>query len=604
MDLYFSGAAPSDEERSAVDNLLGKSTEAAVRGDSLNEQTARGGKSLAASMRHLLLPALHEVQGTVGWLSEGALNYICQRLSVPPADAYGVASFYALLSTTPAPARVAHVCDDIACKLSGADQLCEALSDELEAGTVKRSPCLGQCERAPAAFLQLTREPDWTLAPATVDSVRAGLKQGSEATTLAPSTPQTASPRTEGLSLLARVGLADPESLDEYREHGGYQALRRAVDLGPEHIIREIKDSGLRGRGGAAFPMGIKWDAVAKAPVRPHYVVCNADESEPGTFKDRILMEEDPFAIVEAMTIAGFATGSELGYIYIRGEYPLATERLHKAIDVAKTRGFLGENVMGEGFRFDLEIRRGAGAYICGEETALFNSIEGFRGEPRNKPPFPTQVGLFSKPTVVNNVETLVNVLSIVSAGGPAFAEIGSKDSTGPKLFCVSGDVGRAGLYEVAFGTTLRELLELAGATTDIQTILLGGAAGAFVGPDELDVPLTFEGTREIGATLGSGVVMVFGPNADLKATLLRVAEFFRDESCGQCVPCRVGTVRVEEAVRRMADATHREADEALVDELAQVMRDASICGLGHTAASAIQSALARNLLGAPGESQ
>ena len=309
------------------------------------------------------------------------------------------------------------------------------------------------------------------------------------------------------------MGVADPEDLDDYREHGGYQSLRLALALGPEGVLREVKESGLKGRGGAAFPMGIKWEAVAKAPVRPHYVVCNADESEPGTFKDRILMEDDPFAVVEAMTIAGFATGSEKGFIYVRGEYPLAAMRLQKAIDIATKRGFLGVDVMGEGFEFGIEIRKGAGAYICGEETALFNSIEGFRGEPRNKPPFPTQEGLFGKPTVVNNVETLVNVLSIVRDGGPAFAAAGTKDSTGSKLFCLSGHVARPGLYEVPFGTTLVELLEKAGGVAggrELQTLLLGGAAGSFVGPDELEVPLTFEGTRAIGASLGSGVVMVF----------------------------------------------------------------------------------------------
>ena len=537
-------------------------------------------------------------KGDIGWISQGALNYICRRLMVPPAEAYGVVTFYSLLATEKRPARVAHVCDDIACKLTGADELCATLEKTLDADSWHRSPCLGQCERGPAVMFQLAGDEDWVLTAATADGVRQGLEGGGERPTPAPSTPQTAEPREEGLRILRRVGVTDPTSLDEYREHGGYAALRRAVSLGSDGIVREVKDSGLRGRGGAAFPMGIKWDAVAKAPVRPHYVVCNADESEPGTFKDRVLMEEDPFAIVEAMTIACFATGSERGYIYIRGEYHHATRRLQNAIDTATRRGFLGEDVMGEGFRVDLEIRCGAGAYICGEETALFNSIEGFRGEPRNKPPFPTQVGLFGKPTVVNNVETLVNVLDIVSDGGPSFASIGSKNSTGPKLFCVSGDVGNPGLYEVPFGTTLKELLEKAGGAETIQSILLGGAAGTFIGPDEIDVPLTFEGTRAIGASLGSGVIMVFGERANLTDILLRVAEFFRDESCGQCVPCRVGTVRGEEALHRIAkNGGDQNGEVELIDELAQVMRDASICGLGHTAASAVQSALSRNLL-------
>jgi NADH-quinone oxidoreductase subunit F len=405
-------------------------------------------------------------------------------------------------------------------------------------------------------------------------------------------------PRDPGLRLLRRVGVANPESLDEYRALGGYAALRRALALGPEGVLREVTDSKLVGRGGAAFPTGRKWEAVARSPVRPHYVVCNADESEPGTFKDRVLMEEDPFALVEAMTIAGFATGCERGYIYIRAEYPHATARLVHAIAEARRRGFLGDNVMGEGVRFELELRRGAGAYICGEETALFNSLEGKRGEPRNKPPFPVQSGLFSKPTVINNVETLVNVLDILQAGGPAFAGTGTTGSAGPKLYCVSGCATRPGLYEAPFGITLRQLMDLAGGVAGgrpLQAILLGGAAGVFVTPDELDMPLTFEGTRAAGATVGSGVVMLFDDTVDLRDTLLRIAMFFRDESCGQCVPCRIGTIRQEEAIHRLNSGHANggaDAEVVLMKDLAQVMTDASICGLGQTAASAIQSAV------------
>jgi NADH-quinone oxidoreductase subunit F len=329
-------------------------------------------------------------------------------------------------------------------------------------------------------------------------------------------------------------------------------------------------------------------------------VICNADESEPGTFKDRVLLEEDPFAIVEAMTIAGFTVGAEQGYVYLRGEYPLAIERMQDAIDQARGRGLLGGDIMGQGVRFDLEIRKGAGAYICGEETAIFNSIEGYRGEPRNKPPFPTQSGLFRRPTVVNNVETLANIPDIVLGGGPAFAAIGTAQSTGTKLFCLSGAVQRPGVYEVPFGATLGDLLALAGGTPGgraIQAILVGGAAGVFVRPDELAIRLTFEGVREARATLGSGVIMVFDDAADLPDALRRIAAFFRDESCGQCVPCRVGTVRQEESLCRLAARRPRGsvADElALLAEIGMAMKDASICGLGQTAYSAVESAVER----------
>jgi NADH-quinone oxidoreductase subunit F len=405
--------------------------------------------------------------------------------------------------------------------------------------------------------------------------------------------PQAGDPQ---LRLLRRVGVVDPLSLDDYRAHGGYAALRTALELGPDGVIAEVTASKLLGRGGAAFPTGLKWGAVAGAAAHPHYLVCNADESEPGTFKDRVLMEADPFAVVEAMTIAGIATGCERGYLYVRAEYPLAHERLGHAIEQARAHGFLGEDVMGRGAPFDIELRHGAGAYICGEETALFNSIEGLRGEPRNKPPFPSEAGLFGKPTVVNNVETLVNVLDILVEGGDAFAAIGTEDSTGTRLFCVSGDVERPGLYELPFGATLRELLELAEAD-DPKAVLLGGAAGIFVGPDDLDLPLTFEDTRAAGATLGSGVVLVYGQEADLVDACLRIAAFFRDESCGQCVPCRVGTVRQEEALKRLAAGTplgSREDELVLLNELAQAMRDASICGLGQTAWQAVHSAIDR----------
>jgi NADH-quinone oxidoreductase subunit F len=396
------------------------------------------------------------------------------------------------------------------------------------------------------------------------------------------------------------VDVIDPTSLDQYRAQGGYDALRVALTLGPEGVIREVTDAKLMGRGGAAFPTGRKWDAVARQPVRPHFLICNADESEPGTFKDRVIMEGDPFSVVEAMTIAAFATGCEQGFIYIRGEYPLATERLQNAIETARDRELLGDNVMGHGFRFDLEIRRGGGAYICGEETAIFNSIEGLRGEPRNKPPFPVQVGVFGKPTLINNVETLVNVLEILRIGGPAYAAIGTPGSTGPRLFCLCGNVARPGVYEVPFGTTLRQMLDLAGGIAGgrkLQAVLLGGAAGVFVRPDEIDMPLTFEGTRAAQATLGSGVIMAFDDTVNMFGILLRIARFFRDESCGQCVPCRVGTVRQEEALHRiLVDRTRGGlvGEAALLEEIGLAMKDASICGLGQTAYSAVESAIKR----------
>ncbi|MGA5795298.1 NAD(P)H-dependent oxidoreductase subunit E [Streptomyces cellulosae] len=613
MDLRFGDSKPTDEERAAVDALLGppeSSWEGADRSDA-DLRWARGGRA-ARDRRDLLLPGLHALNDRVGWISEGGLDYLCRRLTVPPSEAYGVATFYAMFSVRPRPATVLHVCTDLACAAAGAPTLCEAVEARLgpESGVkVERSPCLGLCERAPAALVVRAGEdaaratagggtPRATAvsAPATPDAVvRAALapENAPEEPASAVAVPQAPDP---DLLLLGRVGTVDPADLDDYRAHGGYTALRRAFALGPAGVIREVTDSGLLGRGGAAFPTGRKWQATASQPDHPHYLVCNADESEPGTFKDRVLMEGDPYALVEAMTIAAYATGARHGHLYLRGEYPRALERMGHAIAQARARGLLGDDILGQGFSFDIEIRRGAGAYICGEETALFNSIEGYRGEPRSKPPFPVEKGLFGKPTVANNVETLVNVLPVLTLGAQTYAAIGTGASTGPKLFCVSGSVDRPGIYELPFGATLGELLELAGVRDGLRAVLLGGAAGGFVRPDELDIPLTFEGTRAAGTTLGSGVVMALDDTVPLPRLLLRIAEFFRDESCGQCVPCRVGTVRQEEALHRIAERTGADAaaDITLLREVGRAMRDASICGLGQTAWNAVESAIDR----------
>ncbi|MBQ1091286.1 NADH-ubiquinone oxidoreductase-F iron-sulfur binding region domain-containing protein [Streptomyces sp. B93] len=605
MDLHFGDSKPTDEERAAVDALLGppeSSWEGAARDEMRTDDLrwARGGRA-ARDRRDLLLPGLHAINDRIGWISEGALDYLCRRLTVPPAEAYGVATFYAMFSVRPRPATVLHLCTDLACAAAGAEELCAGVEARLGPGSgvrVERSPCLGLCERAPAALAIRAGDPVRTAvaAPATVDTaVRTATAPGSapEEPPAVLAVPQAGDP---SLLLLGRVGAVDPASLDDYRAHGGYGALRRAFELGPAGVIREVTDSGLVGRGGAAFPTGRKWQATASQPDHPHYLVCNADESEPGTFKDRVIMEGDPYALVEAMTIAAYAVGAHQGYLYLRGEYPRAIHRMEHAIGQARARGLLGEDVLGQGFAFDIEIRRGAGAYICGEETALFNSIEGYRGEPRSKPPFPVEKGLFGRPTAENNVETLVNVVPILTMGAAAYAAIGTPKSTGPKLYCVSGSVDRPGVYELPFGATLGELLTLAGVRDGLRAVLLGGAAGGFVRADELDVPLTFEGTREAGTTLGSGVVMAFDGTVPLPRLLLRIAEFFRDESCGQCVPCRVGTVRQQEALHRIADRTGAAAadDIALLREVGRAMRDASICGLGQTAWNAVESAIDR----------
>ena len=645
VDIKLLDADPTPEERAAVDARLGPpraSWDGAETRTVRETHVAYGGKE-ERDRRHLLLPALQSLQERNGWISEGGFNYVCERLNVPPAEAWGVATFYMMLSTQPRPRRVLHICDDIACRIKGAKATAAGLrahhSPPLPHGIVgghgdarpgshatlnehhgawTTSPCLGLCDVAPAA---LYIEAGKTVCERSVGDVTAEfamgvLGGGAEPDDVLQASPQirqtgqttateTTQPGTQvGFigepRLLKRVGSVDPTSLEAYRAAGGYQALEKALALGPEGIIRELNEAKLLGRGGAAFPTGRKWDAVRQQASTPKYIICNADESEPGTFKDRVLLTGDPFAIVEAMTIGAFATGCSKGYVYIRGEYPLGATRLQNAIDKARAAGLLGERVAGRDFAFDIEVRRGAGAYICGEETAIFESIEGKRGEPRNKPPFPVQHGLFKQPTVVNNVETLANVIPILLEGGAAAAKIGTAQSAGTRLFCMSGHVAKPGVYEVPMGTTLGELMALAGGVSGsgkLRCALLGGAAGAFVRPDEMDLRLTHEDTRAAGVTLGSGVVVAFDDTVDMHEILIRIAKFFRDESCGQCVPCRVGTVRQQEALHRIATRKTIggvKGELALLEEIGVAMKDGSICGLGQTAYAAVESAIKR----------
>lgn len=607
MDIKVTGPEPTETERKVVDAVLGSAESAWAGGKRDLEREGRIsllGGNRARSKRDQLLPAFHAVQERFGWIPPGAFNYICKRLTVPPAEAYGVATFFHMFSMEHRPPTEVHVCEDIACRIKGSEGLCENLEAKYSGSQmvgIRKSPCLGLCERAPAALILRSGESyqGGAIGEATPEKIQTALDSGKYADRhwgwLTQAVPQMGESQ---LRLLSRIGSVDPASVEDYSIQGGFEGLAKAVAMGPEAILAEVTASGLMGRGGAAFPTGKKWEAVAQAKGDIKYVVCNADESEPGTFKDRVIMEGDPLSLIEGILIAALATGAQKGFIYIRGEYPLAISRVQNAIDALRAAGLLGENIQGTGYSFDIEIRKGAGAYICGEETALFNSIEGKRGEPRNKPPFPVHVGLFGKPTVINNVETLANIPWILRMGGAAYAGIGTGNSKGQKLFCVSGHVKKPGVYETPFGITLRQLITLAGGSSGsapIKAVLLGGAAGAFVGPEHLDVPLTFEGTRAIGATLGSGVVMVFDQTTDLGDILVRIAAFFRDESCGQCVPCRVGAIRQEELVARLRRGEpHGSAayEVELLGEIAQVMRDASICGLGHTASGAIQSAL------------
>ncbi|HSQ39059.1 MAG TPA: NADH-ubiquinone oxidoreductase-F iron-sulfur binding region domain-containing protein, partial [Anaerolineales bacterium] len=371
-------------------------------------------------------------------------------------------------------------------------------------------------------------------------------------------------------------------------KYGEYAGLKKAQGMTPEAVIAEVKASGLVGRGGAAFPVGIKWEGAAKADGSPKYIICNADESEPGTFKDRILMIDDPHRVIEGMCIAAYAIGASQGYIYIRGEYPYIVPVLENALNEARAAGYLDN-------QFNIEVRVGAGAYICGEETALFESIEGKRGFPRIKPPFPTTFGVFGKPTVINNVETLCTAPMIIAQGSAEYRKLGTEKSPGSKLFCVSGDVEQTGVYEVPFGVTLRELLEMAGGVKggkQLKAVLFGGAAGACATTEHLDVKMTFEDLRAAGLPLGSGVVMVFDETRDMRGVLQSLGHFFAHESCGKCYPCQMGSQRQKDILDRVANGKTHEGDFDRLQDVGWTMTDASLCGLGQTAASAVLSAM------------
>jgi NADH-quinone oxidoreductase subunit F len=538
-----------------------------------------------------LIPTLHAAQAIYGYLPESVAAEVGRTLKVPLADVYGVIDFYTMFYRQPTGKVVVHVCDDPACALAGADALYQALSGEVPRPanggpppiTVERAPCLGLCEHAPALMVNGAQR-------GKVGAFRKGqpVEQMGEVPygIVAGDTSY----------LTANCGKRRATSLEQYRQGGGYMSLEKALGMAPAAIIAEVKASGLVGRGGAAFPTGLKWEGAANAPGEPKYVVCNADEAEPGTFKDRVLMEEDPQRILEGLIIAAYAIGAHQGVIFIRGEYTRAFQTMGEALKQARQAGYLGEDILGSGFAFDVELFRSAGAYICGEETALFEAVEGKRGFPRMRPPFPTTNGLFNQPTAINNVETLCNVPLILEMGAAGYRQIGTEKSPGPKLFCLSGDVQRPGLYEVPFGIPIRHLIyDLGGGLLDagkLGAVLFGGAAGAFATEKDLDVRMSFEDLRSAGLPLGSGVVTVFDEKRDLRDVLLRLARFFAGESCGKCYPCQLGTQQQYEIMQRVAQGETLSGDKARLSDIGWTMTDASLCGLGQTAASAVISAM------------
>jgi len=394
----------------------------------------------------------------------------------------------------------------------------------------------------------------------------------------------------------ARVGRTDPVDLDDYLASGGYRGLRKALEIGPAATVQTVVDSGLRGRGGAAFPAGVKWQTVLDQPAAEKFIACNADEGDSGTYSDRMLMEGDPFSLIEGMIIAGVAVGATQGYIYLRVEYPHARQVLTEAIARAHAAGYLGDHVCGSGRRFDIELRIGAGAYICGEETSMLESLEGRRGEVRVRPPLPAHKGLFGAPTAVNNVITLATVPFILSEGAAAYCDYGQAKSRGTLPLQLAGNVRHAGLVERAFGLTLRELLyDYGGGSASgrpIRAVQIGGPLGAYLPASQFDTPLEYEALAGIGAMLGHGGVVAFDDTVDMLAMARHALVFCAQESCGKCVPCRMGSVRGAEALERVARGVDRERNLALVEEICDTMTHASLCGLGSMAPAPVLSAL------------
>ncbi len=393
-----------------------------------------------------------------------------------------------------------------------------------------------------------------------------------------------------------RCGLIAPLSLDDYIAHNGFKALKTAFEIGSDAVIDAVTASGLRGRGGAGFPTGIKWRTVADAPGEQKYIACNADEGDSGTFSDRMLMEGDPFSLIESMTIAGFAVGASKGYIYLRSEYPLAHRVLTKAITAARESGWLGEDIEGSGFDFDIELHLGAGSYVCGEETAMLESLEGKRGIVRSKPPLPALSGLFGKPTVVNNVVTLASVPNIVSLGGERYDGYGVNRSKGTLAFQLAGNVKRGGLVEKAFGITLRELIEDFGGGTatgrPVKAVQVGGPLGAYIPAEQLDTPLDYEAFAEIGAMIGHGGIVVFDDLTNMAQQARFAMEFCAIESCGKCTPCRIGSTRGVEVIDRIIAGENREENYDLLVELCDTMEDASLCAMGGMTPYPVRSVL------------
>ncbi|MCI0403773.1 MAG: NADH-quinone oxidoreductase subunit NuoF [Acidobacteria bacterium] len=550
-------------------------------------------------LRSALIPSLLFAQDELGYVSDDLIDFLAKELNLRRVQIEETIGYYSMLRRRPAGKYHVQVCTNVACQLRGGYDVLDHV--KRRCGVPAKTPtadgvfsweeveCLGACTGAPAVQVNYDFYENLTVPQAAtlLDELQAGRRPSPVPyITGVQMEPHPAEVRV----ISRRFGLPNSPSIDTYLAHEGYQALRKALgQMTPEQIIDEVKRSNLRGRGGAGFPAGMKWSFVPKDTAKPKYIIANADESEPGTCKDRPLMELDPHQLIEGMVIAGRAVGAHQGYIYIRGEYRYVLEIVDRAIAEAYERGYLGKNILGSGFAFDLCIHTGAGAYECGEESALMESLEGKRGYPRIRPPFPAVVGLYGCPTVINNVETLCSVPAIILKGGEWYAGLGTPKNGGTRLFCIAGHVNRPGIFELPMGFPLRRMIdECAGGIPGgkkVKAVIPGGSSTPVLTADQLDTPMDFDSVAKAGSMLGSGGVMVMDEDTCMVEVAQRIMHFYAHESCGWCIPCREGTAWLRKMLDRFHAGGGREADIVQIGELAQNMLGKTFCPLGDAAA-------------------
>jgi NADH-quinone oxidoreductase subunit F len=549
--------------------------------------------------RSALIPMLMYAQDEFGYISDEVIAEIAARLELRTVQVEETLEYYSMLHRKPMGKYHVQVCTNVACMLRGGNELLDRAKKRLEIGhkevtkdgifSLEEVECIGACTGAPA--MQINYDFYENLTPATFDRLIQELDFGRRAEPVTVISGALHAREAGEIPVISkRWGIENSTKIDVFLQNGGYQALDKALkQMTPESIIDEMKKSNLRGRGGAGFPTGMKWSFVPKDSPKAKYVICNADESEPGTCKDRPLMEMDPHQLIEGMVIAGRAIGSHQGFIYIRGEYRYVLDIVQGAITEAYERGYLGKNILGSGFDYDLLIHTGAGAYECGEESALMESLEGKRGYPRIKPPFPAVVGLYGCPTIINNVETLSAVPTIILGGGEAYANLGTPKNGGTRLLCVAGHVNKPGIYEIPLGMNMKEFIYgMAGGITGgkkLKAVIPGGSSCPLLTADEIDIPMDYDSVAKAGSMLGSGGMVVMDEGTCMVDMARRIMHFYAHESCGWCIPCREGTTWLRKMLERLHAGYGREQDIDMLSELSKNILGRSFCPLGDAAA-------------------